>query len=65
MTVPPWSPRIILTQVSKVTRFEVIDHRTGISPAGRVYAAREVVVELSHQDGGRTLKVFVSDAGST
>jgi DNA-binding helix-hairpin-helix protein with protein kinase domain len=47
-----------------VTRFEVIDHRepigeTGVD-TGRVYVARPAIVELSYQDGGRTLKVFVT-----
>jgi hypothetical protein len=47
-----------------VTRFEVIDHRSGdVHPVerGRIYAAHECSVELSYQDGGRTLKVFVTD----
>lgn len=38
-----------------VTRFEVIDDSMG----GRVYTRRPCAVELSYQDGGRTLKVFV------
>lgn len=58
---------------SKVSRVEVIDHRTlgeGDNPLtvqrGRVYVARatnaidDLQVELSLQDDGRTLKVFVS-----
>lgn len=36
-----------------VTRFEVIDEN------GRVYTAKECKVELSYQDDGRTLKVFI------
>ena len=36
-----------------VTRFEVIDEN------GRVYVAKECKVELSYQDDGRTLKVFI------
>lgn len=36
-----------------VTRFEVIDD------SGRVYSIRSCAIELSYQDGGRTLKVFV------
>lgn len=39
--------------LENVTRFEVIDHN------GRSYTARNVAVELSLQDAGRTLKVFV------
>ncbi len=37
----------------KVTRFEVIDKD------GRAYVRRNVKVELSLQDDGRTLKVFI------
>ena len=36
-----------------VTRFEVIDEN------GRVYVAKDCKVELSYQDDGRTLKVFI------
>jgi hypothetical protein len=36
-----------------VTRFEVVDER------GRFYARQLVNIELSYQDQGRTLKVFV------
>lgn len=38
---------------SKVTRFEVIDEN------GRVYTQKDCNVELSYQDYGRTLKVFI------
>lgn len=49
---------------SNVTRFEVIDHRmpfgkTGVV-SGRVFSARECRIEESLQDGGRTLKIFVT-----
>jgi hypothetical protein len=37
----------------KVTRFEVIDE------TGRAYVKHHVEIELSYQDDGRTLKVFV------
>jgi len=37
-----------------VTRFEVIDEN------GRTYSRLQVEVELSYQDDGRTLKVFVT-----
>lgn len=37
----------------KVTRFEVIDEN------GRVYTTKDCKVELSYQDDGRTLKVFI------
>jgi len=36
-----------------VTRFEVIDEN------GRVYVAKDCKVELSYQDDGKTLKVFI------
>lgn len=38
---------------SKVTRVEVVDE------TGRVYSKWDCSVELSYQDDGRTLKVFV------
>ena len=38
-----------------VTRFEVIDYN------GRVYVAKDCKVELSYQDDGRTLKVFIKE----
>lgn len=51
--------------VSKVTRFEVIDHRTGMLRNGRVFTSsvleRGERIEFSLQDDGRTLKVFLSD----
>lgn len=37
----------------KVTRFEVIDEK------GRIYSQWNCKVELSYQDNGQTLKVFV------
>lgn len=43
----------------KVTRFEVIDHTKEMR--GRVYVKYGVQVELSFQDDGKTLKVFVDD----
>ena len=42
-----------MTDNSKVTRFEVIDDN------GRVYTTKDCKVELSYQDDGRTLKVFI------
>jgi hypothetical protein len=41
-------------QASKVTRFEVID------ATGRAFTAWGVKVDLSYQDDGRTLKVFLT-----
>ncbi len=38
-----------------VTRFEVIDEN------GRVYVTKDCKVELSYQDDGRTLKVFIKN----
>ncbi len=38
---------------SKVTRVEVVDE------TGRVYSKWDCKIELSYQDDGRTLKVFV------
>jgi hypothetical protein len=45
--------------VEKVTRFEVIDHTKEMR--GRAYVKYDIEVELSFQDDGRTLKVFVND----
>lgn len=42
-----------------VTRFQVIDHKTG--GTGLVYAVRPCSVALSYQDNGKTLKVFLTD----
>ena len=42
-----------MSDTSKVTRFEVIDEN------GRAYTQRHCKVELSYQDDGRTLKVFI------
>jgi hypothetical protein len=50
--------------VSKVTRFEVLNHTTKAREqgyAGRSYVERDVVVELELQDDGITLKVFLGD----
>lgn len=56
---------------AKPTRFEVIDHRNSTAlqeftsvlaaVAGRAFVADDVDVELSYQDDGTTLKVFVKD----
>lgn len=42
-----------------VTRFEVIDHTT--NGIGRIIVKYGVQVELSYQDNGRTLKVFLTE----
>lgn len=44
-----------MTNTSKVTRFEVITEE------GRVYVRYGVNVDLSLQDDGRTLKVFLNE----
>lgn len=43
---------------SEVTRFEVIDK------TGRVYSKWDCSIELSYQDNGKTLKVFVDGIGN-
>ena len=53
------------TKLEKVTRFEVINHAKNDKRIGRLltlYKERQHfnVVELSFQDGGKTLKVFIS-----
>lgn len=46
---------------SKVTRFEVIDHTKDVlDGGGRVLVQHDVKVELSLQDDGKTLKVFLT-----
>jgi hypothetical protein len=45
----------------KVTRFEVIDHTWAGTGTGRVFAHYGCIVELSYQDDGKTLKVFLKD----
>lgn len=50
--------------VSKVTRFEVIDHRKEAFEhglAGRALVKNDIKIKLSLQDDGRTLKVFMDD----
>jgi hypothetical protein len=53
------------TKLEKVTRFEVINHAENDEPIGRLLTLyKELqdfnVVELSFQDGGKTLKIFIS-----
>jgi len=48
-------------KVEDVTRFEVIDHTE--SGKGRVLVKHDIKVELSLQDDGKTLKVFLTDKG--
>jgi hypothetical protein len=52
-------------KLGRVNRFEVIDHRKkDMDERGyaRAFQALGAKIELSFQDGGQTLKVFVSDA---
>lgn len=54
---------------SMISRVEVIDHRTPYGETGvetgRVYSVRNCHVELSVQDDGTTLKVFVTGVRPT
>ena len=43
----------------KVTRFEVIDHTS--SKEGRILVRYSVMVDVSVQDEGMTMKVFLTD----
>lgn len=46
-----------------VTRVVLVDHRSGgdYATRGRVFDVQPLTVQLSVQDQGRTLKVFVTD----
>jgi len=46
-------------ETDKVTRFEVIDHTSEM--LGRILVRYGVSVEVSIQDDGRTMKVFLTD----
>lgn len=50
-----------MSATEKVTRVELIDHRFDAPNRGRCFVAYGVAVELSYQDQGRTLKVFIDD----
>jgi hypothetical protein len=54
-----WSARQVREAPEKVDRFEVIDDTGRAYVKGSIYGT-PVKVELSYQDDGRTLKVFVS-----
>lgn len=48
-------------ETTKVTRFEVIDHTKDVTQGGgKVLVQYDVKIELSLQDDGRTLKVFLT-----
>ena len=51
--------QIELPDYDKVTRFEVIDHTS--SKEGRIFVKYSVMVDVSIQDNGRTMKVFLKD----
>lgn len=51
----PVDVRATLSDPDKVTRFEVIDEH------GRALVRHDCRIELSYQDNGRTLKVFLAD----
>ena len=46
-------------ETEKITRFEVIDHTSELQ--GRILVKYGVKVEISIQDDGRTIKVFLTD----
>lgn len=54
-----WPLGDVHDELPSVTRIEVIDSSLG----GRVYSKRPAKVAISFQDGGRTLKVFVTSRG--
>jgi hypothetical protein len=48
----------------KITRLEVINHAKNDKPTGRILTLYQELgdfksIELSYQDGGRTLKIFL------
>lgn len=56
----PETEELIEVDTSKVTRFEVIDHRKNAPDAGRCFIARSDI-KISFQDDNKTLKIFVND----
>jgi hypothetical protein len=53
------------TKLEKVTRFEIINHADNNKPIGRLLTMYQELndfntIELSFQDGGKTLKIFIS-----
>lgn len=51
--------KMITMETEKITRFEVIDHTSELQ--GRILVKYGVKVEISIQDDGRTMKVFLTD----
>jgi len=48
----------------EITRLEVINHATNDKPIGRILTLHKELgdfnsIELSYQDGGKTLKIFL------
>lgn len=57
----PCPPRADFSSHGQINRVELIDHRESSGKPGRVFSSMDVeTLLLSLQDGGRTLKVFVS-----
>ena len=50
-----------MNELAKVSRFEVIDHRSNGSGRALVIWGNNLKVETSMQDQDRTLKVFITD----
>lgn len=53
-------------KMSRVTRVTLVNHSTASYPnekRGRVFEKWDIRAELSFQDNGRTLKVFLKDNG--
>lgn len=46
-------------ETEKITRFEVIDHTSELQ--GRILVKYGVKVEISIQDDGKTMKIFLTD----
>jgi len=50
---------------SKITRIEIINHAKNDHPIGRIMSLHKLlgdfdVVDISMQDGGKTMKIFLS-----
>lgn len=52
---------IACLETDLITRVAVIDHTHRPDVAGLVYSKWDVKVEVSIQDDGRTLKIFIKD----
>lgn len=57
----PCTPTTDFTSHGRISRVELIDHRSSSGKPGRVFTAHDVdSLTISIQDEGRTLKVFLS-----